>query len=204
MAGRKRMSNRCFRCRMHPDLCICSVTPRLDLATRLIMVMHFREMRKVTSTAILAMNALSHSELRLSGKPNQALDLGDLNDPDRRLLVLYPDPSAATLSASFLEKDDRPVSLLVLDGTWGQVARLRKRILGLPYAETVKLPKGPPGEWTIRKTTDPNQLSTYEAIARAYGIIESPSVQHQLETVFRLMVERIRHTRGLGPVGSGD
>ena len=200
MSGRKRMANRCFRCRMHPEWCICSATPRLDLATRLILVMHFREMRKVTSTAILAMNALSHSEFRLHGKQHQRLNLDDLNDPDRRLLVLYPDPSAATLSPAFLEKDNRPVSLIVLDGTWGQAARMRKRILGLPNAEAVKLPKGPPGEWTIRKTPDPNRLSTYEAIARAYGIIESPVVQTQLETVFRLMVKRIRYTRGLGPV----
>ena len=199
MAGRKRMANRCFRCRMHSHLCICSATPRLDLATRLIMVMHFREMRKTTSTAILAMNTLSNSELRFRGKLNQALDLDDLDDPGRRLLVLYPDPNAATLSPSFLNKDDRPVSLLVLDGTWGQVARMRSCVLGLSHTETVKLPKGPPGEWTIRKTTDPNRLSTYEAIARAYGIIESPFVQSQLETVFRLMVKRIRYTRGLGP-----
>jgi len=204
MAGRKRMTHRCLRCRMHTHLCICSVTPRLDLATRLIMVMHFREMKKTTSTALLALNALGNSEFRLHGKQDHVLNLDDLNDPGRRLLVLYPDSNAATLSPSFLEQDDRPVSLLVPDGTWRQVARMRRRILGLPYAQTVKLPHGPSGEWTIRKTSDPSQLSTYEAIARAYGIIESPQVQHQLETVFRLMVERIRYTRGLGPVGLED
>ena len=131
--------------------------------------------------------------------PNLVLDLNDLDDPDRRLLVLYPSPNAITLSPSFLEQDNRPVSLLVPDGTWRQVAHMRRRVLGLPNAETVKLPKGPPGEWTVRKTSNPDQLSTCEAIARAYGIIESPSVQTQLETVFRLMVKRIRQSRGLSP-----
>jgi tRNA-uridine aminocarboxypropyltransferase len=198
MSGRKKMTTRCFRCRMPADLCICSATPRLDLATRLIMVMHSQEMRKPTSTAVLALNALGNSEFRLHGDMNQVLALDDLNDPDRRLLVLYPDPNAATLSTSFLERGDRPVSLLVPDGTWRQVGRMRGRVLGLPYAETVKLPPGPPSEWTIRKTTNPNRLSTYEAIARAYGIIESPLVQTQLETVFRLMVQRLRYSRGLG------
>ena len=183
---------------MHTHLCICSATPRLDLATRLILVMHYREITKTTSTAVLALNALSNSEYRLHGKINQALDLDGLNDPNRRLLVLYPDANAATLSAAFLKEEDRPVSLLIPDGTWRDVRRMRRRVLALPYAQTVKLPQGPPGEWTIRKTTNPNHLSTYEAIARAYGIIESPLVQTQLETVFRLMVQRIRHTRGLG------
>jgi DTW domain-containing protein YfiP len=185
---------------MHAELCICSATPRLDLQTRLIMVMHFREWTKPTSTAVLALNALSHSECRLHGEINQPLDLEDLHDPQRRLLVLYPDPNAVTLSTSFLKQDDRPVTLLVPDGTWRQVANMRSRLLQLPYAETVKLPNGPPGEWTIRKAAAPSQLSTYEAIARAYGIIESPPIQNQLETVFRLMVKRIRYTRGQGPL----
>lgn len=183
---------------MHAHLCVCSATPRFDLATRLILVMHFREIKKTTSTAVLALNALSNSEYRLHGKLHQRLNLDDLDDPGRRLLVLYPDPNAPTLSRTFLKKDDRPVSLLVPDGTWRQVAKMRRLVLGLSHAETVKLPEGPPGEWTIRKTGDPNQLSTYEAIARAYGILESPGVQTQLETVFRLMVKRIRYTRGLG------
>jgi len=195
MARRKKMTTRCLCCRMPAVLCICSATPRLDLATRLIMVMHSVEMRKPTATAILALNALDNSECRLHGDMNQTLTLDDLDDPDRRLLVLYPDPNAATLSTSFLEKEDRPVSLLVPDGTWRQVRRMRGRVLGLPYAETVKLPPGPPSEWTARKATDPHQLSTYEAIARAYGIIESPRVQHQMETVFRLMVQRMRQGR---------
>ncbi|MCP4451898.1 MAG: DTW domain-containing protein [Planctomycetes bacterium] len=200
MAGRNKMTPRCFRCRMLPHLCICSATPRLDLATRLIMVMHYREMRKTTSTAVLAMNSLDNSEVRLHGKQDQVLDLDDLNDPGRRLLVLYPAPNAATLSPAFLAQEDRPVSLVVPDGTWRQVAHMRRRVLGLPNSETVKLPQGSPGEWTIRKTGNPNRLSTCEAIARAYGIIESPQVQTQLETVFRLMVQRIRQSRGLGPL----
>ena len=199
MAGRNKMTPRCFRCRMLTHLCICSATPRLDLATRLIMVMHYREMRKTTSTAVLAMNSLDNSEVRLHGKEHEVLNLDDLNDPSRRLLVLYPAPNAATLSPAFLAQEDRPVSLMVPDGTWRQVAHMRRRVLGLPNAETVKLPQGSPGEWTIRKTADPNQLSTCEAIARAYGILESPQVQTQLETVFRLMVQRIRQSRGLGP-----
>ncbi len=199
MPGRKRRTSRCFRCRMQAHLCICSATPRLDLTTRLIMVVHYREIKKTTSTAILALNALRNSEVRLHGKLNQELDLDALNDPGRRLLVLYPDANATTLSHSFLQEENRPVTLLVPDGTWRQVARMRHSLLTLPFAQTVKLPPGTPGEWTIRNAGDANRLSTYEAIARAYGILESPGVQSQLEMVFRLMVQRIRQSRGLRP-----
>ena len=197
MSGRKKITARCYRCRMHADLCICAHTPRLDLETRLILVMHHTERSKPTSTAILALNALSNSEYRVHGQINHILKFDDLNVPERRVLVLYPDPNAATLSRELLEQDDRPVSLLVPDGTWRQVSRMRGRLLSLPFAETVRLPEGTPGQWTVRKSLVSQQLSTYEAVARAYGIIESPEVQEQLETVFHLMVQRIRQSRGL-------
>ena len=71
---------------MHTDLCICADTPRLDLATRLIVIMHFREIKKPTSTAVLALNSLSNSEDRLHGKQNLALPLDDLSDPNRDIL----------------------------------------------------------------------------------------------------------------------
>lgn len=182
---------------MHAHLCICSETPKLDLATRLVVVMHDHEMRKPTASAILALNSLSNSELRIYGKQDQPLNLNQLDDPHRRLLVLFPDPSAATLSPGLLAEDKRPISLLVPDGTWRQVLNMRRHVLCLPFAETVQLPTGPCGEWTIRKTTCAHQLSTFEAIARAYGIIEFPQIQNQLEDIFRLMVSRIRFTKGL-------
>lgn len=171
--------------------------PRLDLATRLILIMHVRERDSITSTAALALHALTNSECRVHGKKDQPLNLDSLNDPSRRLLVLYPDPNASPLSPALLKHDERPVSLLVPDGTWRHVTRMKKYFLGLPCAETVRLPQGPPSEWTIRKTNDPYKFSTFEAIARAYGIIESPQVQNQLETFFRLMVQRVRRSRGL-------
>ena len=196
MAGRNKLTPRCYRCRMQTHLCLCSVTPRLDLDTRVIIVMHYREMIKTTCTGILSYNCLPNSELRFYGKTNDPLNLDDLDDPSRRLLVLYPSLNAVPLTRSLVQQDDRPVTLLVPDGTWRQVAHLRRRVLGLPQAETVKLPPGKAGEWTIRKTTTLHQLSTHEAIARALGILESPDIQSQLETVFHLMVQRIHHTRG--------
>lgn len=204
MPGRKRLTNCCYRCRMHTHLCICADMPRLDLTTRLILVMHYREIKKQTSTAVLALNTLANSEYRLHGLKHQELKLNDLDDPTRRLLVLYPDPNAVTLSPSILKSDERPVSLLIPDGSWRQVARMRHRLLSLPYAETVKLPPGPPSQWTIRKTTHSDHLSTYEAIARALGIIESPPAQHQMETIFRLMVQRTRIMRGLPPLATAS
>ena len=113
-----------------------------------------------------------------------------LNLPERRTIFLYPAEDATVLSKSFLDQDSRPVTLVVPDGTWNQAARMGKRLPGLDHAEKVRLPEGPRTQWGIRKETHPHGLATFEAIARAFGIIESTAVQSGMEELFLLMVKR--------------
>ena len=71
-----------------------------------------------------------------------------------------------------------------------------RRLPGLAHGEMVRLPEGVPTAWGIRRESQVEGLGTFEAIARALGIIESPAVQSGLEALFRLMVERTIQTRG--------
>jgi DTW domain-containing protein YfiP len=48
----------------------------------------------------------------------------------------------------------------------------------------------------LRRHPNPRFLATFEAIARALGILESTEVQARLELVFRLMVKRTLLSRG--------
>jgi len=199
---RSKRSIRCSRCRMHSHLCICKFIPKYALETRLILVMHRREHGKPTSTGPLALAALPNSELRIQGNPHEILDFTDLHVANRRTLILYPGKGVPVLSRSFLGQDDRAVSLVVPDGTWSQSARMGKRLPGIKHAEMVRLPDGPKSEWKIRKEVHPYGLSTFEAIARAFGIIESIDVQRGLESLFRLMVQKTLSTRGTKKEGN--
>ena len=196
MGTRSKRSERCVRCRMHVALCICGYIPRYDLATRLVLVMHRREEKKPTATGPLALEALSNSELRIHGHEERPLDLSDLNVPSRRTLLLYPADDAPVLSRELLSRDSRPVTLVVPDGSWRQAAKMGRRLPGLAHGEMVRLPEGVPTAWGIRRESQVEGLATFEAIARALGIIESPAVQSGLEALFRLMVERTIQTRG--------
>jgi DTW domain-containing protein YfiP len=196
MGTRSKRSERCPQCRLHTRLCICSAIPRFDLATRLILVMHRREWKKPTATGPLALAVLANSELRLQGYREEPLDFRDLDATERRTLLLYPGEEAPVLSEAFLSGDPRPINLVVPDGTWGQAARMGKRLPGLEHAAMVRLPEGMRTCWGIRKEHHPGGLSTFEAIARAFGIIESADVQENMEVVFRLMVARTLQARG--------
>lgn len=203
MGTRSKRSERCPRCRLHSCRCICSAIPCLDLGTRVILVMHRREWTKTTATGPLALAALANSELRIQGYREQPLDFRDLDSGGRRTLLLYPGDEAPLLCREFLASDPRPVNLVVPDGTWGQAARMGRRLSGLEHAEMVRLPPGAATAWGVRRETHPEGLATFEAIARALGIIESAEVQARMEELFRLMVVRTLEARG-GRWGCGE
>ncbi|ANA41510.1 MULTISPECIES: tRNA-uridine aminocarboxypropyltransferase [Geobacter] len=196
MGTRSKRSERCARCRMHIHRCVCPALPRYSLATRVVLVMHHREYSKTTATGPLALEMLPNSELRIHGELGRSLDLSDLDTPARRILLLYPGDDVPVLDRELLERDGRPVTLVVPDGTWRQASRMGRRLPGLARAEMVRLPPGPPTEWGVRRENHPQGLATFEAIARALGIIESPDVQSGMEHLFRLMVRQTLGARG--------
>jgi len=196
MGTRSKRSERCHRCRLHTRLCICSAAPHHDLPTRLILVMHRREWAKPTATGPLALAVLANSELRIQGHRERPLDFRDLDTVERRTLLLYPGQDAPVLSRSFLSGDPRPVNLVVPDGSWRQAARMGKRLPGLEHATMVRLPEGSKTGWGVRRECHPAGLATFEAIARALGIIDSAEVQESMEELFSLMVARTLQARG--------
>jgi tRNA-uridine aminocarboxypropyltransferase len=196
MGRRSKRSERCHHCRLHTRLCICSAIPRLGLATRLILVMHRREWSKPTATGPLALAVLANSELRIQGFRERPLDFLDLDSGMRRTLLLYPGDGVPVLTRALLADDPRPVDLVVPDGTWSQAARMGKRLPGLEHAAMVRLPEGAKTGWGVRRECHPEGLATFEAIARALGIIESVEVQQRMEEIFSLMVARTLEARG--------
>ena len=181
---------------MHDHLCICDAIPRYELATSLLLVMHRREFQKPTATGPLALAVLVNSELRIQGHREHPLDFSDLDRSGRRILLLYPGDDVPILSPLLVAADPRPITLVIPDGSWRQAARMGRRLPGLGQAEMVRLPQGEATAWGIRKETTPEGLATFEAIARALGIIESPEVQQGMEELFRLMVARTLQARG--------
>jgi len=158
--------------------------------------MHHREWAKPTATGPLALAVLTNSELRIQGYREQPLDFRDLATEERRTLLLYPGEGAQVLSRAFLSGDPRPVNLVVPDGNWRQAARMGRRLPGLEHATMVRLPEGAKTGLGVRRECHPEGLATFEAIARALGIIDSAEVQERMEELFRLMVARTLQTRG--------
>ncbi len=173
--------------------------PRLELRTRLVLVMHTSEHGRPSASGPLAMECLPNSELHIHGLRDDRVDLAPLFDAGRRVLLLFPADDARPLDAVMADGDPRPVTLIVPDGSWGQARRAARRLPGVERAERVTLPEGPPTEWGIRVERKEGGLSTFEAIVRALTLVEGVDVEGALMPAFRTMVKETWEMRGKPP-----
>ncbi len=185
---------RCERCALHLRLCLCASLQPLMLATRVVVLRHRKERYKPTNSGRLVPLMLSQGEIRVFGARDEVLDTAGFSDPGRRTVLLYPSPDSKLLARD--EGDPRPVTLIVPDSDWRRAYKLATREEKLASVPRVHLPSGPPSMYRLRRHPDPRFLATFEAVARALGILEGPEVQARLEHVFRTMVERTLWSRG--------
>ncbi|MGZ3438571.1 MAG: tRNA-uridine aminocarboxypropyltransferase [Polyangia bacterium] len=193
MSRRDNVEARCARCRMHESLCVCSLIPRIETRTRLVLVLHRDEVRKPTNSGQLAALCLPNSEVCVRGVVGRPAPRFT-SDPATQPLLLYPHERALPI-ATFAQSA-RPITLIVPDGTWRQASKVRQRMPGLADVPCVSLPPDAPTSYRLRAEYHDDRVATLEAIARALGILEGPSVREALERLFRIMVERTLWLRG--------
>ncbi len=132
----------CIRCRMHASLCLCADIHPITTRTQVAIIMHETEQWRTSNTGYLATLMLPNSVLRIHGERGRMLDVHDWFEPTHRAFVLFPDAHARVLDARLAEEDDRPIRLIVPDGTWRQARRMVRRVAGLAKVPRVTLPEG--------------------------------------------------------------
>jgi DTW domain-containing protein YfiP len=182
---------------MPEGLCVCELIPALTSTTRVILIMHSKEVGRPSNTGRFAALALDRCEVRLRGRPHAPLDTDGI-EPDA--LLLYPDDELSEHPPIPLTElaGAAPTMLLVPDGTWGQARRMVRREPLLRAARRVTLPGGAEGP-RIRRDVFPHRMSTLEAIAIALGVLESPALEAALRDLHRTVAERTLWARGALP-----
>jgi DTW domain-containing protein len=198
MSRRANAGLRCERCHLHRSLCLCSLIPRIETRTRVVLVIHLREDRKPTNTGRLATECLRNSEVLVRGHMNQ---------PERQIewgarqpLLLFPHEDAMPIDTYMAQRTaDRDVTLIVPDGNWRQASKVRKRVPGMEQVPCVTLPPAQASRYRLRSEAHATGMATMEAIARALRVLEGDrgtEVEHALEHVLRVLVERTLWCRG--------
>jgi DTW domain-containing protein YfiP len=182
---------------MYRPLCLCAHIPVFNLKTKIMIVMHWREQKLTTNTAVLACLALPNSEIHVRGREGERLLTDSLIGPEEHAAILFPaENNAIELNAESARNLPRPLTLIVPDGSWRQAKKVALREKAWESYPRLTLPAGAPSVYRLRHSPHEENLSTFEAIARAIGILEGKEIQEKLEGLFLMMVERILWSRG--------
>lgn len=192
----------CLKCRLYVELCVCDVTPCLDLATRVVVFMYQKEFRLLTNTGVLAHRILKNSKIVFRGHPSRTVVekrdfFTDANETDA--VLLYPAGEAVELNESFLKSRKGPLTLICPDGNWAQAKKVLRHEPSLKKIPCVKLPEGQITNYRLRRNPVLGRVCTFEAITRALGVIEGHGVQAAMESIFEKVVTRLLWSRGKIP-----
>lgn len=194
---KRKTKDPCLECGLHKDLCLCHLIPNLDLKSKLVLVIHHRELRRTTNTGRLAVRSLKNSEMRIRGEKDKGpLDLSDLLTPNYRTLLFFPAIDARELTPELIHEQSLPIQLIVPDGNWRQASKVSIRHPELKDIERVKVSAPNTADKHLRVEHFEEGMSTLQAIAQAFAVIEGPSVGQKLNDLYQEKLNRTLKARG--------
>lgn len=197
LSHRRKVRDPCPICAVSRILCLCDSVPRIDLQTKIALVIHHRELSRNSNTGLLALRALVNSEVRIRGEAREALDLRDLLIPQYRTFLFFPCADAVELDRTVVIQDRRPIQLIVPDGTWRQARKILSRHPELKELPRVKISTPNQSTFQLRAQSRPERMATLQAIAQALGVIEGDSVRAELMKLYDKKIERTLIGRGI-------
>ncbi len=193
---KRKTKDPCPDCFLHKKLCICSLIPDLETKTKVVLIIHAKELKRTTNTGRLALKSLKNSEMRIRGQSKVALDLSDLLAPNYQTLLFYPCDQASELTKEYLQCFSKPIQLLVPDGNWRQASKVSIRHKELQFVPRVMISKPNLAKSHLRAESFEEGMSTLQAIAEALKIIESEEVYLKLMQVYQAKLENTLKGRG--------
>ncbi|MBF7731591.1 tRNA-uridine aminocarboxypropyltransferase [Pseudomonas sp. N040] len=177
----------CQRCQRPLGHCLCRLIPDLPSRTRVLILQHPQEARHALNTARLAVLGLRNSELLCA---EYFADLEQrLSDPQWQSCLLFPGAGSVAISGFSAESPQRPLQLVVPDGTWRKVRKLLHLNPALAALPRVTLASLAASRYRLRKAPMAGALSTIEAIARALEEVEGGGHFRQLLRPFDALIE---------------
>ena len=178
---------RCGRCQRPHSHCLCALIPQLQSRTRVLILQHPEESRHALNTARLAALGLVNGELQVG---EQFADLASwLADPAYQACLLFPGDDAQPLATVAASASERPLLLVVPDGTWRKARKLLYLNPLLAALPRVCLPAGLESRYRLRKAPMAGALSTLEAIVVALEALEAPQSFAALLQPFEALID---------------
>jgi len=180
------LSGHCPRCLLKFEICVCSVLPRVEARTEIVLIRHITEQLLTSNTGRFAALALPNSRILAYGG-GDTFDATLLRAPFSALLYC----SGPARPLPFI-----PERLIVLDGSFRQARRMYKRVPELRELPEFSLPAPQVTPTRLRRPPQPEGMSTIEAIAAALSALEGPELAAPLWALHAELVSRADRLRG--------
>lgn len=187
----------CPGCALHKSRCICEFIPRLELRTKITLIVHAKELKRTTNTGALALKGLVNSQMLVRGRDRVPLDLRPELKEEYRTLLFYPSEDAMELDREFVSRSPLPIQLLVPDGNWRQASKVHYRHPELAGIPRVMISTPNPSLNFLRAESTEHGMATLQAIALALGVIEGPEVEQELLRLFNKKLAATLSGRGI-------
>lgn len=184
-------------CAASRTLCLCDAVPRIELRTKICLIIHHRELSRSSNTGLLAVRALVNSEVRIRGEGRATLDLKDVLSSQYRTFLFYPTNDAVELDKALVRQEQTPIQLIVPDGTWRQARKIHSRHPELKDLPRVKISTPNQSTYQLRAQSRPEGMATLQAIAHGLAVIEGDVVGAQLMKLYQAKIERTLRGGGI-------
>jgi DTW domain-containing protein YfiP len=168
----------------------------LPTRTRVVLLQHPREQFMPVGTARLAHLCLPQSELHVGVDfdDDPRVQAALAGEDGRPAYLLFPGPNATDLADLAEVKVDRPITLVVVDGTWWLARKLTRRNARLGALPQLRFTPPAPSRYRIRKEPAAHCVATVEALAHVLGVLErDPARFATLLRPFEAMIDRQLH-----------
>ncbi|MEZ8094561.1 DTW domain-containing protein [Photobacterium swingsii] len=189
------MSRYCEQCGKAKKACICQWIQAIDAKTQLCILQHPSEVNRAIGTARILSLSLANSAVFVGEdfSEHEALN-ALLGDPARETWLVYPSEESTAITALAQQQgsqaNKKPLTLVLLDGTWKKAYKMWQLSTNLHTLPTVNLDNVSCGNYRIRKSPKEEGVSTVEAGYLALTALEGCETDFTplLET-FNQMIE---------------
>ena len=180
---------RCSECMVHHLNCFCNKIERLDLKTKVSILLFKKEVFLPSNTAHLTIKSLSNSQDYQRGHLGQVLPESFISKDQYQPLYLFPTEDAQELTPELLKSFNKPINLIVPDGTWRQAKKVHRREPLLTDIPRVKITPNQKSIYPLRRQKFEFGLCTHEAISYALEVLEGASTKLQMMNNLQIFID---------------
>ena len=179
---------RCTRCQHVPRWCVCEGLRVVECPVAVDVLMHSREFFRPSSTGHLIQRVVSGARTHV-WRHDSVPAREQVIRPGKDLWVLHPLGEPMPVGAV-----PGNVQLLLLDGSWGEAADMKKDVEG--WGRRVSLPMTGKSRYLLRTQQGPGQFSTMEALLFVLNALGLKEAHAALSVQLELHVYAGLRTRG--------